>query len=87
MKQYYAVEDFIGGAYVGIDETKKDFIAKKLNLLHDFCMLKKNDEREQRVFDILNKCESERQMDILLYDVVRFNETIDEFITRKENVQ
>ena len=83
MKKYYAVEDFIGGAYVGIDETKKDFIAKKISLLHDFCMLKKDDDREQMVFDLLNKCDCERQMDILLHDVVTFKESLDDLLKRK----
>lgn len=78
----YCVDDFNGTNVIA--DTMADAIGKKINLLKDFCLLSKHDDREEIIKAILSKCKSERELDNALHNVVRFNETIDEFIERKE---
>lgn len=78
----YSVDDFNG--QITPRDTIADAIDKKIDLIKDFCFLEKNDEREGIVRSILSVCKTERELDIALHDVVRFNETIEEFIARKE---
>lgn len=81
--KHYAVDDFIGGAYVGATDTKKDLVEKKIALLHDFCLLKKNDDREPLVKAVLDKCVDEYEMSRVLRDVLVGNTTLDAMLTRK----
>ena len=76
----YCVDDF-NGINVFAD-TMADAIGKKINLLKDFCLLSKHDDREEIIKAILSKCKSERELDNALHNVVRFNETVDEFIAK-----
>lgn len=80
--KHYHTEDFNGENVLA--ETLEDAIEKKVSLLKDFAFLTEQDDREDVIKNILGTCKSERELDIMLHDVVRFNETIDEFITRKE---
>ena len=79
----YTADDFIGGAFVGSTDTKQDLVDKKVSLLHDFCLLKKNDDREQSVRAVLDKCNTENEMSIVLHDVLVGNTTLDAMLTRK----
>lgn len=81
MRKYYSADDFNGD--VLINETIEETIAKKINMLKDGYHLSKNDEREPVVRSILAQCKTASEIDNILHDVVRFNETLDEFIARK----
>lgn len=62
-------------------------VDKKIELLYDFCVLKKRgtkaDRRENSVRLLLGKCSDEYAMTHLLKDVVTFRCTIDELLDRK----
>ena len=81
--KHYAVDDFIGGAYVGATETKKDFVNKKISLLHDFCILHDDDYREPLVETVLNQCNTEHEMTTVLHDVLVGRTTLNARLTQK----
>ena len=81
--KHYAVDDFIGGEYVGATDTKKDLVDKKISLLHDFCLLKTDDDREPLVRAVLDKCTDEYDMSHVLHDILVGNTTLDAMLTRK----
>ena len=69
----------------------REMIDEKVQILYDFCILAhrgKNgtgtDKREKRIRDMLAKCKTERQMTIVLHDVLMGRETIDQVLQRKE---
>lgn len=78
----YTVDDFNGENILA--DTMEDAIEKKIGLLKDFRFLKDEDERTEVVRIILSDCKTERELDNAIHDVVRFKETLDEFIARKE---
>ena len=69
----------------------KEMIDEKVQILYDFCILVhygKNDaridKREKRIRAMLAKCKTERQMTIVLHDVLMGRETINQLLKRKE---
>lgn len=77
--RHYAADDFIDG----VTDTKKDLVEKKISLLQDFCILRKNDDREPLVKTVLEECSSEYEMSRILHDVLVDNITLDAMLTRK----
>jgi hypothetical protein len=61
----------------------KEYIDFKIEVLKDFLFLSEYDEREQTVRDILAQCKSRTEIDNSLYNIMRFNESVDEFIERR----
>ena len=83
----YTTSEFNGEYYTPdtIEETAK----KKISLLYDMCILKRGkghtaDPRAKTVKRILLAHKDIASIDNALRNVVRFNETLDDFITRKE---
>lgn len=66
----------------------EEMVAEKMQMLYDFCILKpqKNhlpDPRQEAVRAMLEQCESERKMEVLLHDVLLGRETIGALLQRK----
>ena len=60
-------------------------IDEKIELLHDFCILRKNaTKQEAAIRNILSTCKSEIQMEQKLYNVLHGNETLKDLIKREE---
>lgn len=58
-------------------------IDEKIELLQDLCVLRKGAvKQEEAVRKILATCQSDRQLDIKVHDLVCGNETIKQFIGR-----
>lgn len=63
--------------------NKEDFVAEKIELLEDFCVLPKRAYRQRReVEDILMNCKDEFEMQRKIRDVIVGNKTIKEFINQ-----
>lgn len=83
----YTVSDFNGEIFH--EDTIKDATKKKIALLYDMRILKKGkdrtaDPRTKTVKKILLAHKNEVELDRILFNVVRGNETLDDFITKKE---
>lgn len=54
-----------------------NIIRQKIELLEDFCIIKKrNDERRRLVRKALRQCGTELRMEQMLHDVIRGNTTL-----------
>ena len=81
-RKYYDIDEFNG---VGVEcaDTLENIIAKKVHLLHDFCILEDDDDREDIVKDVLGRCTNGMQMDILLHDILVGKTTLDAMLQSK----
>ena len=82
----YTISDFNGENFN--ENTVKDATKMKIALLYDLRILKRGkkrtpDPRAKTLKTILLTHKSEAELDRVLHNVVRRNETIDDFITRK----
>lgn len=63
---------------------KQDLINAKIEILYDMAILTHKrggtDAREEEVREMLSKCNSRPQMDILLHDVVRGKMSLDDLL-------
>lgn len=83
----YTVSDFNGETF--IPDSLENTVKKKISLLYDLRILKKGkgktaDPRTKTVQKILLAHKNSDAINSALRNVVRFNETLDDFITRKE---
>ena len=68
-------------------ETITSPIDEKIELLHDFCILRPNASRQETaVRNILMSCANEHQMDIKLHNILCGDETIKDFIARHKTI-
>lgn len=91
----YLAGDFLSENHSHKVETVDDVVDKKINLLYDFCILKRNgrtvDPREDTVRSVLtaigSRCStvasSEYAMSAALHDVLRYECTLEEMINRR----
>ena len=92
MSYNYCRKEYLCGDFlcdnIQREETVEDIAEKKINLLYDFCILRRNgrkpDAREATVRQILIKCGSEHKMTALLHGVLRDRCTIDDIICKAE---
>ena len=62
----------------------KTLVNEKIRLLRDFCIIRgMSDPRVPKIKSMLHECKSEYSMDMLLYNVLRDRETIDDLLARK----
>ena len=80
-KKYYEPEDFVTSK----DDPVKVAAAMKMGILSQMKILKGvSDTDVKKLHDILLNCKSEWEMQTMLHDVIRFNETVEELLARKE---
>ena len=79
----YCVEDFLGKSE---PTTFKKEVAKKIDLLYDFCILKRSqkarDKREKEVKKILLQYNNETRMNNVVHDLLTGKYTIDRLIAK-----
>lgn len=83
---HYTVSDFNGETFT--PDTLENTVKKKIALLYDMHILKKGkghtpDPRTATVQKILLTYKTTAEIDAALHNVVRLNETLDNFIARK----
>ena len=80
-KKYYEPEDFVTSK----DDPVKVAAAMKMGVLSQMKILKGvSDADVKKLHDLLLSCKSEWEMQTILHDVIRFNETVEELLARKE---
>ena len=79
----YLVDEFIGG----VDEsTFEEQVDKKISLLYDMCILSRSisdAKRVQATHQLLASCQTERQMDNAVHDIVVGKCTLEDVLKRK----
>lgn len=78
---YYTADDFIRTA---MPEPIHIVVKKKLNLLCDFCILKKHTPDYNTMKTLLNQCNTEIAIDNLVHGLLVGTETLDQLFARKE---
>ena len=80
---YYSVNEFNGVQNTTMND-KGVAINKKIALLRDFCLLApQHKKKEQKVRTLLDTCDNEEQMTILLHNVLRGDKTLNELLTER----
>lgn len=80
MKKEYMLEEFLGE---DVQESFEDEVDKKISLLYDFCILKRKDEREPLVRQMLLTCQNRTQLDNLVHDIITGKCTLNAMLKRK----
>lgn len=79
----YTVSDF-NGSQIFVPDDKEVAVEKKIELLKDLCLLAPNSKKKtQTVRALLQSCDNEQQMTILLHNVLRGDKTLDELLQQK----
>ena len=80
-KKYYSPEDFITSK----DDLVEVAAAMKMGVLSQLHILKGvSDADIDNLHKLLLSCKSEWEMQTMLHNVIRFNETVEELLARKE---
>lgn len=84
----YRIDEFISPG-IKTTDTLEDVVDKKISLLYDFCILKrdkytKKDQREELVRTMLTECGTEQRITALLHDVLADRISLDELLKRNE---
>lgn len=83
--KYYYADDFINDNFSDPIDVA---INKKIELLYELLVLKRNlstqhDDRERAVRQVLSQYTTEHQLTTALFDIVRYNITIDEWLEKR----
>jgi hypothetical protein len=79
-KKYYVPEDFMTSK----DDPVEVAAAIKMGVLSQMHILKGvSDADVDKLHGLLLSCKSEWEMQTMLHDVIRFNETVEELLARK----
>ena len=76
----YTIDDFTTNICT---DTLSDLVDKKVSLLYDFLVLTDEDEYETHVRTILSQCSNEREMSVLLHDVLMGHITLTQLLHEK----
>ena len=82
--QTYGVDEFTNA--VNEDCTLNEIVDKKINLLHDFYIIK-GESQANDVRELLSSCGTEIQMDNIIHDVLVGNTTIEAMLKYKGNLK
>lgn len=76
----YTIDDFTTSE---CQDTLQDIIDKKVSLLYDFLVLTDKDGYETHVRTMLSQCSNEREMSVLLHDVLMGYTTLTQLLHEK----
>lgn len=85
-KHRYSIDEFNSDNII-VTHTKKQMVDKKISLLHDFGFIEYESDIVPLVEGVLNKCNTENEMSVVLHDVVTYRETLTDMLKRKGVLQ